>query len=65
MKLKLKRRVTKVECPWLEKDLDQGTVVYKAVGCAYGCITPYGVAVTFDEKGDYPFFEVPTNSVEK
>ena len=40
-----------------------GAIVYKFYGPTYGCITPQGVAVTLNENGDGPFFEVPYNCV--
>lgn len=62
MKLTLNRDVTVAECPWLHSDIPIGTVVYRFDGCTYGCISPLGVAVTF-EPGDPPFLEVPRNAL--
>lgn len=41
--------------------INPGTPVYSYDGHTYGCISPDGIAVTFD--GKEPFFEVPANSV--
>lgn len=58
------RDVTVDECPWLEADIPAGTTMYRCAGPTYGCIGPFGVAMTFDPEGDYPFFEVPAMAVE-
>lgn len=58
------RSVTTQECDWLKIDLQKGLEVYKFDGCTYGCIGPSGVAVTLSSDGEFPFFEVPTDSVE-
>ncbi len=57
----LNRAVTKEECPWLNKDLKKGKVVYKYTGYTYGCIGR-GVAVS-DKPGKTPFYEVPHSAV--
>jgi len=65
MKLYLTRDVTKEECYWLEEDIKAGTVVYEFHGHTYGCISPSGMAVTYSEEGDNPFFELPHDSLQK
>lgn len=53
--------------PYEETDhgvLEIGTIVYACYKPTYGALSQDGVAVTFDEEGDYPFFEVPKNSVD-
>jgi len=40
-----------------------GTIVYKFDGCTYGCIGG-GMAVTL-KAGEYPFFELPLDSITK
>jgi hypothetical protein len=61
MKYRLTRVVTQFECPWLVRDLSIGEELYRYGGYTYGCITPSGVACSFD--GEPPFFEVPENAL--
>lgn len=64
MKLRLTRTVTTIECPWLNHDLEKGTVVEQYTGPTYGCVTSHGTAcVTVGWKG--PFFEVPTSALKR
>lgn len=42
--------------------IKKGETVYEYRGCTYGCIGPYGVAVTFEPDKE-PFFEVPDDSL--
>jgi hypothetical protein len=64
-KFKVKRDVTKEECDWLRETVDEGSIVYECVYNTYGCISPSGIAVTKDEEGGYPFFELPYTALEK
>lgn len=64
-KFKVKRDVTKEECHWLRETVDEGSIVFECVRHTYGCIGPSGIAVTRDEEGGYPFFELPFSSLEK
>lgn len=64
MKYEVVRNVTKKECPWLDKDLKKGDVVFSYKGYTYGCISPKGMAFTVVED-ETPFFELPMNSVKK
>lgn len=57
----LARAITKTECPWLDADLPEGTVVHRYDGCTYGCIGA-GIAVS-KEPGKTPFFEIPRDAV--
>ena len=70
------RDVTTNECPWLEKDIRKGTVVFRFYGQDYGVISPNGVACSFsfeDEELDLgegivmtippEFFELPKSVV--
>lgn len=57
----LNRKVTRKECPWLERDLLMGEEVFEYTGYTYGCIGT-GKAVTFEE-GKTPFFEVPRDAL--
>ena len=57
------RLVTQLECPWLDADIPAGTTVWSFDGHDYGCITPYGVAVTA-KAAETPFFELPANAVK-
>ena len=59
----LKRTVTQQECPWLEKDFQEGEEIYYFPGCTYGCISSEGDAFTLSPTGDNPFFELPENAV--
>lgn len=56
-KLITTRKVTKEECPWLDKDIEEGSTVYEYFGCTYGCISS-GIAVSAVDGVD-PFFEIP------
>ena len=51
------RAVMKTECPWLDADVPEGTIVHRYFGFTYGCIGS-GVAVTLHD-GETPFFELP------
>lgn len=56
------RDVTVEECGWLAETIPRGTTVYCCHKPTYGCIGD-GMAVTLDSEGDYPFFELPRDSV--
>lgn len=62
-KFRLKRIVSTVECPWLDENIDRGTIVYEYCGHTYGCIGS-GIACT-KEPGITPFFELPFDALEK
>lgn len=57
---KLLRRVTKKECPWLDRSFKKGEVVHEFTGHTYGCIGA-GIACSLD--GNNPFFELPINAL--
>ena len=57
------RDVTSDECEWLNETIKKNTILYHFHGHTYGCIGE-GIAVTFSEKGDNPFFEMPNNSLD-
>ena len=57
------REVTPDECNWLSRTYAEGEKVFGYFGHTYGCIAN-GVACT-EEDGETPFFELPTNAVEK
>jgi len=61
MELKLIRDVPKSECPWLDKDMKKGAVVYSYNGPTYGAIGS-GIACT-KRPDETPFFELPGNAV--
>lgn len=63
MKYKLKRTVSTTECPWLDENIEKGSIVYKYYGHTYGCISPLGIACTMKE-GETPFLEIPRDSLE-
>jgi hypothetical protein len=58
------RDVKRTECPWLDRDMRAGERVYAYFGATYGCIGPYGIAVTF-KKNTKPFFELPSKALIK
>lgn len=58
------RLVTMEECPWLDDDVERGTVVYRYSGVTYGCIGPDGLAVTL-EPDTTPFFELPLTALQE
>lgn len=60
-KFKLVQDVTGPE----NKLLKQGTEVYACTAPTYGCIGRFGIAVTLDPGGGYPFFEVLPFAVVK
>lgn len=62
--LVLTRPVTIAECPWLDADLAEGTVVWSYDNCTYGCVSPGGIAVTA-KAAETPFFEVPEDAIGK
>lgn len=64
MQLYLTRDVTPEECEWLDETIKSGSTVYRFYGATYGCIGS-GVAVTFNEDGHNPFFEIPRDALEK
>jgi hypothetical protein len=45
--------------------LPKNTELYECIYHTYGCITENGIALTFSPDGDYPFFEVQRDFVEK
>ena len=57
------RDVTPEECPWLEKTIRKGEVVYEFMGCTYGCIGS-GEAVS-SKAGENPFFELPRAALQE
>lgn len=63
MRFETKRDVTPEECPWLDETVHSGTTVYRCVKHTYGCVGPRGMAATYNPEGDYPFFELPTDSL--
>lgn len=62
-KMVLTRDVTTTECPWLDRDLKAGEVVFRYPRYTYGCVSILGIAVTVEADAT-PFFEVPKNAVE-
>lgn len=60
---KVIRKVTMEECPWLDRDIEEGEIVEEYDGCTYGCITYKGVAVMIE--GIEGFSELPINALEK
>lgn len=59
------RRVTTDECPWLadiiKRDIEKGEVVYYFTKPTYGAVNEFPAAL----QEDYPFFELPWDSVEE
>lgn len=50
--------------PWLKENVVAGTIVHKFLNTTYGVISDNGVAVSKHGAMEYPFFEVPSESVE-
>lgn len=61
MRFKLTRRVTKKECPWLDRPMKSGEVVHRYNGATYNCI---GVGVACSIDGKTPFFELPRDALQ-
>lgn len=59
----LTRDVTVDECPWLDRDLKAGDVLWSYDAYTYGCVSPGGIAVTA-KAAETPFFEVPADAVK-
>lgn len=62
MKYKVIRNITNKECHWVDKDIKKGTIVYKFIGCTYGCCGD-GIPITFEKDG--PFIEVPSDALKE
>jgi hypothetical protein len=60
----LGRNLTRDECPWLDRDLKKGDVVYRFLKTTYQCInTENGIACSY-EPGEHPFFEIPLDAID-
>lgn len=60
------RDITTEECPWLDKPITKGTIVYKCWGYDYGSVDHrVGAFVTFNEEGKYPGFELPLTAIRR
>lgn len=46
------------------RDISEGEILYDAMKPTYGCAAYPNIALTFDETGDYPFFEFPYDAIE-
>ena len=57
------RKLTKEECPWLNRTIEAGTTMYLFTGCTYGCISDNGRALTFNPSGESPFVEIPKDAL--
>jgi hypothetical protein len=64
MKYILTRDVPRIECPWLDWDMEKGEHVYAYTGCTYGCVSDNGRAVSKVE-GKTPFFELPRDALRE
>lgn len=60
--LRVTRKVTVMECDWLDFDFNKGDIVY-GFGGSMGTISLNGWAVTV-EPNEYPFYELPLNALE-
>jgi len=47
------------------KVVPEGSTVYECTRATYGCIGPHEIACTQDSDGDYPFFGVCKDQLEK
>ncbi|NHI95038.1 MAG: hypothetical protein EAX96_21285 [Candidatus Lokiarchaeota archaeon] len=63
-KYKLRYLVTQDDCPWLEKDIEKGTIVYEYCGCTYGCVSQNGVPITI-VPNEVPFIEIQKSALEE
>lgn len=59
----LTRNVTVSECPWLDNDIEEGTIVHRYKGYTYGCISDNGIAVTL-KPDTLPCMELPIDSLK-
>jgi|WetSurSiteA1Bulk_404760.scaffolds.fasta_scaffold03767_2 hypothetical protein len=64
IKYKVKRDIKKSECLLCDSDIKKGTILYAFDGDTEFFITDEGLAVTFNKNGNYPYFEIPRDSVE-
>ena len=64
MRGSITKTLTKAQYPWLHDTISPGTIVYKFMNATYGAISRDGVAVSLVSEMEYPFFEIPRNSVE-
>jgi hypothetical protein len=61
--VKILRDVTTKECPWLDKTIKKGTIMFEFTGHTYGCCSSDGTPLTHDPDGEIPFMEVPNNAI--
>lgn len=59
------REITPEECPWLDEAIPADELLYICNQATYGCVSPWGAAITRDPDGGYPFFELPTGALRK
>ncbi len=58
------RKLSRRECPWLERDCHPVEVFYLYEGPTHGCVSSFGLAVT-EVYGETPFLEIPKNALLK
>jgi len=58
---KVTKDVTKEDYPWLDRDFQEGEIIFLYEGHTYGCITEEGIAMSLD--GKEPFFEFPKEAL--
>jgi hypothetical protein len=58
------RDIGSTTCPWLDKRIHEGDIVYEYTGFTYGLVSDEGIAVTY-EPGVTPFFELPTQHLKE
>lgn len=58
------RDISQTECPWLPIDIAKNTTLFKYINYTYGCISPEGVAISFEHNKE-PFYEVPKNAIRE
>lgn len=58
----ISKTVTKQQAPWLPRDLEEGSLVFKYTGETFDCISPSGIAICM-YPNKFPFYEIPANSV--
>jgi hypothetical protein len=64
IRYKVKRDIKKEECSLCSSDIKKGTILFAFDGDTNFFITGEGLAVTFNNSGGHPYFEIPRDSVE-
>lgn len=54
------RAITQTECPWLDRDVPAGTIMFVSAD-PYRCCSPQGMPIEFNDSTR--MYEVPLNAV--